>query len=378
MELFDITVEGASHYITRGGLVNANCGFDELTQFPIEAQYAFLFTRQRRVMGFDIPIRMRATSNPGGPGHDWCFKRFIDPKTRRDGAHFIPATLGDNKNLDSEDYVRSLSSVDPLTRKQMLEGDWTAVKGGRFLKEWLRYYRRQDGMVVLYGPGGEEVERVVVDRCPRWQTCDPAAGTSEESDHFVLSTWCLTPKANLLWLDCHRARHEIQEQFTTAQRLYRRWNPQFIAVEEVLNQKALAQMLRRSTDPVMAVHSVSPLGKKKSERATPAIVFVSTGRLYLPEDNRAFPLDDVEGELVRFTGEDGNPDDCADSLFYSVSVLPMVSPFAGGNSAAVTPALRDPTKVEPQDVRRRQATYGGRNSPFGGGFGYTPGVRKPW
>jgi phage terminase large subunit-like protein len=306
-------------------------------------------------------------------GNSWVYKRFIDPKTRKDGAHFIPAKLHDNPNLNQADYIASMDQVDPITRAQMLEGDWSAVKGGRFLKEWFRYYRRDGDAVVLYDKQGGAVERFLPARAPRWMTCDPAAGTTEASDHFVLSTWCISPQANLVWLDCHRARYEIPEQLATVQRLYRRWNPQFVAVEEVLNQKALAQLLRRSGDPVMAVRSVSPLGKKKIERATPSIVFCSTGRLYLPEDNRAFPLEEVEGELVRFTGEDGNPDDICDSLFYSTFVLPQVAPYSGGMPSSI-PAAVDTSQVGDGRFVTTFRGFGAKARPGGPSI---PGISKP-
>lgn len=349
-------MDGPNDHLNYQGAVFQYVCYDELTQWGDEQQYTFLFTRQRRPLESKLPIRMRATSNPGGPGHSWVKKRFIDIKTKREQAHFIPAKLDDNPNLDRDDYIKSMDAVDPITLAQMLGGDWDAVKGGRFLKDWFRYYRHDGDFITLSDPAGNVLERFLPFNRPRWQTCDPAAGTSEASDHFVISTWCLSPNANLVWLDCHRAKHEIPEQVATAQRLYRRWAPQFIAVEEVLNQKALAQMLRRSTDPVMAVHSVSPLGKKKIERATPSLVLASAGRLFLPEDNRAFPLDDVEGELIRFTGEDGNPDDVADSLFYSTQCLNMVAPYANMPAGDRKPAVRDPTAVDrtAEAMRARQ------------------------
>jgi len=45
-------------------------GFDELTQFT-ESQYRYLFSRLRRLKGSEVPLRMRAASNPGGEGHEW-------------------------------------------------------------------------------------------------------------------------------------------------------------------------------------------------------------------------------------------------------------------------------------------------------------------
>jgi len=111
-------------------------GFDELTQFQ-EVQYRYLFSRLRRLAGSDIPLRMRTASNPGGVGHEWVYHRFIDPETRGDRI-FIPAKLGDNPYLDQEEYIASLNKLDPITREQLLNGDWNVrPEGGIFRREWL-------------------------------------------------------------------------------------------------------------------------------------------------------------------------------------------------------------------------------------------------
>ena len=112
-------------------------GFDELTQFQ-EAQYRYLFSRLRRLRDSVIPLRMRAASNPGGPGHEWVRQRFIDrPDAHLTGRVFIPATLNDNPHLDSQAYIASLMELDPLTRERLLRGDWTArQEGSLFRREW--------------------------------------------------------------------------------------------------------------------------------------------------------------------------------------------------------------------------------------------------
>ena len=112
-------------------------GFDELTQFR-ESQYRYLFSRLRRLEGSEIPLRMRSASNPGGIGHEWVRARFVD-KTEDDGDRmFVPATLADNPYLDAEGYVQSLEQLDPVTRQQLLNGDWTARQDGNlFKREWM-------------------------------------------------------------------------------------------------------------------------------------------------------------------------------------------------------------------------------------------------
>lgn len=55
------------------------------------------------------------------------------------GRVFIPATLDDNPYLDRAQYVKSLSNLDPVTRQQLLKGDWSArTAGTKFRREWFK------------------------------------------------------------------------------------------------------------------------------------------------------------------------------------------------------------------------------------------------
>lgn len=111
-------------------------GFDELTQFT-KSQYTYLFSRARRVAGIDIPVRVRSASNPGGEGHDWVFKRFIDPDLKEPDSLFIPALLEDNPFLDQEEYEVFLSKLDPVTQAQLRWGDWLIKpQGNLFQRAW--------------------------------------------------------------------------------------------------------------------------------------------------------------------------------------------------------------------------------------------------
>ncbi len=96
-------------------------GFDELTQFP-EQWYRFLFSRLRRRAGIEVPLRMRAATNPGGIGHEWVRRRFIANLSRE--RPFVPALLADNPSLDRAEYLSSLAELDVTTRKQLEEGLW--------------------------------------------------------------------------------------------------------------------------------------------------------------------------------------------------------------------------------------------------------------
>lgn len=115
--------------------------FDELTQFG-DFQYRYLISRLRRLKGSEIPIRMRAASNPGGIGHEWVKQRFITEGISA-SRPWIPANLDDNPHLDRDLYVQSLEKLDPVTRAQLLKGDWSVrAEGGKFRREWMEIVER--------------------------------------------------------------------------------------------------------------------------------------------------------------------------------------------------------------------------------------------
>jgi predicted phage terminase large subunit-like protein len=103
-------------------------GFEELTEFKREEDYRFMFSRLRRTVEMDVPLRMRATTNPVGPGVNWVRRRFIDG----DGPDrlFIPSKLEDNPHLSREEYRESLSELDDVTRKKLEDGDWGDLEKG--------------------------------------------------------------------------------------------------------------------------------------------------------------------------------------------------------------------------------------------------------
>lgn len=115
-------------------------GIDEAVNIR-EHQALYPFSRLRKLEGSDIPIRFRVASNP--PTREqlergsWVKRRYVDPKTRAPGVKFVPSKLSDNKYLNAEDYEKSLNNLDPITREQLLKGNWDIqAKGNMFDRTW--------------------------------------------------------------------------------------------------------------------------------------------------------------------------------------------------------------------------------------------------
>ena len=135
--------------------------FDELTHFT-ERQYRAI---RARIRGTDrtLPRWTRATTNPGGEGHEWVKRRFgawLD-KTHKSPAKpgevrwyrrdsevpagsplalsrtFIPARLTDNPHVTDE-YLTVLDDLDAVRRAQLVDGDWDASygEGKLFHRTW--------------------------------------------------------------------------------------------------------------------------------------------------------------------------------------------------------------------------------------------------
>lgn len=105
--------------------------FDELTHFS-ERMYDWLDTRLRCLDGRDIPLQIKSASNPGGEGHAWVKRRFVDDATRDADHSFIPALLADNPG-DTTEYQQTLDNIkDHNMRAALRDGRWDVFEGQYF------------------------------------------------------------------------------------------------------------------------------------------------------------------------------------------------------------------------------------------------------
>lgn len=109
-------------------------GVDECTHI-LPSNYTYMFSRLRKTTDMNVPSRFRATCNPGGQFGEWYYNRFFIDRGSR---VFIPAGIYDNPHVDTEDYIESLNELDPVTRDQLLNGNWEIREAGEmFSREWL-------------------------------------------------------------------------------------------------------------------------------------------------------------------------------------------------------------------------------------------------
>lgn len=138
--------------------------FDELGLVADEAVWTWLYTRVRSTDP-SVPLRMRASANPGGPGHAWLKSRFVEPTEKGTVVQvnaktgwsiaYVPGTAKDNPSLP-DSYWEGLSALPPALRAALQEGDWDAGMG-LFYPE-------------LAGAGGEALfrEPMAPEAIPEW------------------------------------------------------------------------------------------------------------------------------------------------------------------------------------------------------------------
>jgi hypothetical protein len=117
-------------------------GFDQLEQFSA-SMFRFI-AAQNRTADPDVQCYIRATANPGGVGHWWIKRKFIDGKKpfqkyiESFGFHngkellrsfcYVPATIFDNPTgLEANpQYLANLKSLPETEKQAYLHGNWNA------------------------------------------------------------------------------------------------------------------------------------------------------------------------------------------------------------------------------------------------------------
>lgn len=183
---------------------------EELTNFANPAPINKMRATLRSAQG--IPCGMRATGNPGGPGHNWVKARYISPwpkgykiltetfqnpftkESNQIERVFIPSKLSDNPLLMKNDpmYVLRLQQAGSKELvRAWLEGDWDIVAGA--------FFDEFDPTVhVLRHAEGWSERRIPLDAL-RFRSFDWGSAKPFSVGWYAVSdgTWGLPPKAVL-------------------------------------------------------------------------------------------------------------------------------------------------------------------------------------
>ncbi len=177
---------------------------DEATQFT-EAQFDRFKACVRGVNGF--PKRIYLTCNPGGVGHGYVKRLFVD-RLYRAGEKaadyaFVESRVTDNLALmeSDPDYVARLEALPPKLRRAWLEGDWTIFEG-QFFEEFRNdpdhYHDRRHTHVIapFEIPDGWNIVRSFDFGFARPFSCDWWAIDFDGRAYLILQLYGCTGTAN--------------------------------------------------------------------------------------------------------------------------------------------------------------------------------------
>lgn len=243
-------------------------------------------------------------------------------------AAFVPAYVQDNPSVDQEAYIANLNRMtDKVTRDQLLKGDWGISEEGRFKQSWLRYYTidsrfpdKRDWRFTL-GSKTYSGRQLKI-----FMTVDPAGSEREgpgdttryrkEPSATAISTWGVTPDADLLWLDCRAMFCEIPDIPPELKKTYLAWHPDYVGIEKNGAGIGVYQSAIRLGLPV---RELSPRSGDKLVRSTDAQIRAENGKLWLPQS--APWLDDCLDELLTWTGHKQQRCDRVDTLSYAAMLV---------------------------------------------------------
>lgn len=280
------------------------CGIDEMPQFATSAAPDMLWGAMRSA--HNVPVLFRATGNPGGAGHEWIQKRYIDPVKPMEvqrielpvGVHrrvFIPSYITDNKALIESDpeYLSRLHLVGaPWLVEAWLRGDWNARAQGVFFDTLAFNYGDPPYMDAFYlGVDPATRDADAPDR--EWKDRDPTALVVVGVD-YMRRPWIM---------DVVKKQMDTSQWFNQILHLHRKYKFKKIWIEGGPIWRAAEPWIRmqmRHRHIFLPIDIVQPgAAGDKATRATPFQTMVNSGSVWLPKDRTPW-LDAFLRELSIF------------------------------------------------------------------------------
>jgi predicted phage terminase large subunit-like protein len=259
-------------------------------------------------------------------GHEWVKARFKIPHRRPEGIWqvpscqrvWVPAMLDDNPALDADEYRESLAELDPVTRAQMLAGDWNIqFEGELFRRAWFPL---------------KDVAPITARRVRYWDLAGTAKKATNDPDWTVGLKLARTSDGRFFIEDVQRLRAtpgEVKKLIREIARADGR------AVDIWIEQEPGSSGLAVVEDYIKylagwTVHGLRSTGSK-IERAKPVSSQAEAGNIDLL--NAGF-ADSLLNELTLFPQE-GVHDDQVDALSGAFQALVNSTPRGIGHVAGV-------------------------------------------
>ena len=223
---------------------------------------------------FEVPLRMRATANPGGLSHMFFKERFLD-QLHVDGddkpidAAFIPSALKDNPSLNQDEYREMLAGLSVVDRERLLNGDWEIMDEGA-------YFSRGDFNFVDSAPDAKDV----VARARFW---DLAATADKKADYTAGVKCSITTDGRWFIEDIQRVKATPSdvEKLIRATAIADGIDVKIYMEQELGSAgKSLVSHYTRNILPGFQFKGIKPSGKKEA-RAGALVSQVSEHNVYV-------------------------------------------------------------------------------------------------
>lgn len=191
--------------------------------------------------------------------------------------------------------------------------------GGVFKEKWMRYFEVEPDYYVL--SDGEKVWRVARSACWCFAVVDLAISSKQDADYTVVQVWAVTPEHDALLIDQVRDHFDNPEQQKCIYSIYQQYHPEFIQIETVAYQLALAQQLLKQGVPVKEYKPV----RDKVSRASTAAILMEAGKMYFLA--QAHWLEAVKYELLHFPF--AAHDDIVDDVSMASDIVSLPRPAGG-------------------------------------------------
>lgn len=304
-------------------------GWDELTEFALAIgaeNNPFLCLRRslRANKSVNIPLRIRAASNPGNTGHAFVKDRFItDGDTdnasdvvRKEGRVYVKSYLRDNFAMNADEYEKNLAHLPPVTRARLLGGDWDASENLQIPGEWIRHFRATDGLLHQLTTTAGLVWNVAESRCKRFATIDTAGTSREKAEErkgkppswSVVGIWDYDRSHDTLFLrHVYRERVSWGELKAAVPNVLRQWNCKRAKIENAHLGQALAEELRgfeiELVGPSLPGMSDGWRGAKLERAICSGFLSrLEAGKILIPERTAARWVDQYVAELIAWGG----------------------------------------------------------------------------
>lgn len=309
-------------------------GFDELTQFP-EDDYTFMFSRLRKPIKAEspllaqVPLRMRAATNPGSIGHLWVKKRFSIKKKKSPSGKdyyggddpkrpFVPALVQDNPNINEREYAKSLSELDPITREQLKLGDWGVTAEGHFRSHWARRYITRGDYILCQPQVGASCRIAQAEDFGKWIrfiSIDPAASERNSADPTAIGSFAYCPETyRLVVLDMQQKKIPIPELPKFARSIMQRDHSLYALCEAQGIGLAAYQTMLKAGITTVAVPAI----EDKLHRATEAMLRMERSQVFFPDEQYDW-LEAFEAELYTWTADPAEPDNRIDAFAHAAA-----------------------------------------------------------